>query len=245
MRKPVRAVILAGGQGKRLYPYTIVIPKPLVPLGNMPILEIVVRQLASQGIEHITICTGYQADMIRAVIGDGSKWNVKIDYSNEDEPLSTIGPLTLVDGLDDTFLVMNGDLLTDIVYQDMIRYHRDSQAIATIASYKKDVRLSLGVMDINHEAYPSRIYGFKEKPQYHYDVSMGIYLFEPRVFEYIPKGHPYGFDHLMFDLLAANEIIAAYEFDGHWLDMGTHEDLDAANEEFLTHAERYLPNESM
>lgn len=237
----MRAVILAGGKGKRLYPHTKVVPKPLVQLGTMPILEIVVRQLASQGIEHITICTGYQAEQIRDVMGDGSKWNVRIDYSHEEEPLSTIGPLTLVDGLDDTFLVMNGDLLTDINYQDMISFHKQSNSIATIATYKKHVQLSLGVMEIDPNKEPKVITGFQEKPKYDFDVSMGIYLFEPRVFEFIPNRQFYGFDHLMYDLLGAKETITAYEFDGHWLDMGTHEDLDKAIEEFEDYADRYLP----
>jgi NDP-sugar pyrophosphorylase family protein len=238
---PVRAVILAGGKGKRLYPYTKVVPKPLVQLGQMPILEIVVRQLASQGIEHITICTGFQAEQIRDAMGDGSKWNVRIDYSHEDEPLSTIGPLTLVDGLDDTFLVMNGDLLTDIKYQDMIAFHKKANSVATIATYKKQVQLSLGVMQIDPSKNMKTITGFEEKPTYNFDVSMGIYLFEPRVFDFIPKKKFYGFDHLMYDLLDAKETITAFEFDGHWLDMGTHEDLDKAIEEFEAHADRYLP----
>lgn len=242
MNNPVRAVILAGGKGKRLYPYTQVIPKPLVQLGNMPILEIVVRQLAAQGIEHITICTGYQAELICEAMGDGSKWNVRIDYSHEEEPLSTIGPLTLVNGLGSTFLVMNGDLLTDIHYQDFIAYHRNAKSITTIATYKKHIQLSLGVMQVNHDNHPAMITGFQEKPKYDFDVSMGIYLFEPRVFEFIPSGKFYGFDHLMYDLLSANESITAYPFNGHWLDMGTLEDLDKAAEEFETHKERYLPN---
>lgn len=239
----MRAVIMAGGKGRRLYPYTMVLPKPLVPLGDLSILEVVVRQLAAQGFNRITIAVGYHADLIMAVMRDGSKWGIEIDYVIEKEPLKTIGPLTLIDGLDEPFLVMNGDLLTDLHYGELFDYHRANGAVATVATCKRHFSISLGVLHLNDKQSNPAIVGFHEKPEYDFHVSMGVYIFEPRIFDYIPKAEPFGFDDLMHKLLAEKTPISAYEFSGHWLDMGTHEDLDQAIEEFERHRSRYLPGE--
>ncbi len=236
----MRAVILAGGMGKRLYPYTLVIPKPLVPIGEQSILEIVVRQLAGKGFNNITCAVGYHADLIMAVMGDGSKWGVSIDYSQEDKPLNTIGPLSKIKNLDEPFLVMNGDLLSDLDFEALYQNHVESGTIATIATCKRHVQISLGVLeyDGNH-----RLQGFHEKPEFDYDVSMGIYIFDPRILEYIPYDQPLGFDQLMFKLLEANEPVNVYPFNGRWLDMGTPDDLNRAVEEFERNQSRYLPTE--
>ncbi len=237
----MRTVILAGGEGRRLYPYTLVLPKPLVPIGEIPIIEIVVRQLALRGVKQITIAVGYHAELIMAVMGDGHKWGVHIDYSIEDQALNTIGPLKLLEGLDQPFLVMNGDLLTDLNYNDLFEAHLQNRTIATIAICKRHVRLPLGVLSYLAEKGIGYVTTFLEKPEFDYDVSMGVYVFEPRILEYIPDGTPFGFDHLMKRLLDANERVAVYEFNGRWLDMGTRDDLDRAIEEFEKNRERYLP----
>lgn len=234
----MRAVIMAGGRGQRLYPYTLVLPKPLVPLGEKPVLEIVIRQLAAKGFDHITIAVGYHAELIMAVMGDGSRLGIKIDYSLEETPLNTVGPLTLIANLDEPFLVMNGDLLTDLDFRSLFETHRNNGSIATIATHKRHVRLSLGV--VSHDA-ENHITGFQEKPSFDYNVSMGIYIFEPRIMNYIPTGKPYGFDQLIADLLQKKETVSVYPFEGHWLDMGTLDDLNYAIEEFESHKERYLP----
>ncbi|MDP8243400.1 MAG: sugar phosphate nucleotidyltransferase [Candidatus Hinthialibacter antarcticus] len=235
----MRAVILAGGKGRRLYPYTLVLPKPLVPLGEMPIIEVVMRQLAAHGFERITIAVGYHAELIMAVMEDGKKWGLEINYSLESKPLGTVGPLKKIKKLDEPFLVMNGDLLTDIHYEDIMAYHKQQGCIATVATCKRHVQISLGVLQYNQD---NRIHSFQEKPEFDYDVSMGVYIFDPRILDYIPDDEHFGFDDLMLRLLDAKEDIAAFPFSGHWLDMGTPEDLTHASEEFEKHRKRYLPN---
>ncbi|MDX9753164.1 MAG: sugar phosphate nucleotidyltransferase [bacterium] len=236
----MRAVIMAGGKGKRLFPYTLVLPKPLVPLGEKPILDIVLRQLAHAGFDHITITVGYHAELIMAVMGDGSNLGIKIDYALESKPLNTIGPLTQVKDLNEPFLVMNGDLLTNLDYKMLYETHLANQTIATVATHKRHVRLSLGVVRFDGD---HRINGFQEKPEYDYDVSMGIYIFNPEILEHIPKGEPFGFDQLILRLLDQQVPVAAYPFTGNWLDMGTMDDLNRAMEEFEANKALYLPGE--
>lgn len=235
----MRAVILAGGKGRRLYPYTAVLPKPLVPIGDISILEVVIRQLAHYGFTHITMAVGHHAELIMAVMGDGHKWNVRIDYSVEDKPLNTIGPLQYIENLDKPFLVMNGDLLTDLDYRALYARHCQSDGIATVATCKKHVKISLGVLEYDEHNHLTR---FEEKPEMDFNVSMGVYVFEPRVLSHIPAGEAFGFDHLMQRLLDKNETVFLHPFEGHWLDMGTHEDLERAMLEFEQHRLRYLPS---
>lgn len=237
----MRAVIMAGGKGKRLFPYTLVLPKPLVPLGEKPILDTVLRQLAHAGFDHITITVGYHAELIMAVMGDGSNLGIKIDYAMEDRPLNTIGPLNQVKNLNEPFLVMNGDLLTDLNYKGLYETHLNNNTIATVATHKRHVKLSLGVV---HYDGDQRINGFQEKPEYDYDVSMGIYIFNPEILDYIPKGEAFGFDQLILKLLEKKVPVAAYPFSGNWLDMGTLDDLNRAMEEFEMNKELYLPDET-
>jgi len=238
----MRAIIMAGGKGRRLYPFTSVIPKPLVPLDDKPILEIVIRQLVHNGFTNITISVGYLAELIMAAIGNGSKFGIKIDYSLEESPLNTIGPLSLIDDLyeyQSPFLVMNGDILTNIQFSDLYQYHRSKESILTVASYKRNVQLPLGVLTYDEDNY---VKSFVEKPEYDYFVSMGIYILEPRILNFIPKGEPFGFNHLMDKLLFHGEAVATYPFHGKWLDMGTLNDLEKANEEFKSFSEEYLPS---
>ena len=178
------------------------------------------------------------SEIIRAVAGDGSRFGVEIDYSQETKPLGTIGPLTLIDDLTDDFIVMNADLLTDLDYGDLGRFHGAHGGIATVATYVKQTRLELGVLETDGA---SRVVGFGEKPTLQHKVSMGIYVFHRSVLELIPQGRAFGFDGLMDALLAGKLPIHAYPFDGHWLDIGIPADYEPAQEEFEQHAERYLP----
>ena len=223
-----RAVILAGGKGTRLRPYTVVLPKPLVPLGDYPILEVIIRQLAHAGFDHITITVNHQADLIKTFFGDGKKWNIKIDYSLEDKPLSTMGPLSLIDDLPDNFLVMNGDILTDIDYAALYNHHVESENIFTISSFIREHVNLYGVLITDN----NKLTDFKEKPTTRFEVSMGIYMLSKKVMEFIPHNQPYGFDHLMLDLIKANKNASVKPFEGYWLDIGRPDDYMIAIDEF-------------
>lgn len=235
----MKAVILAGGKGTRLRPYTTVLPKPLMPLGEFPVIEVLIRQLAQYGIRDIILSVGYLAELLRAYCGDGSRWDVKISYSLEEKPLSTIAPLLLVrEQLTETFLVMNGDVLSDLDFRAFETFHRERQALATVASHRRRVTIDFGVI---HTDPDGRIVNFLEKPQYDYFVSMGIYLFEPAILRYIPdNGQPFGFDNLMHTLTRNHARVHTYPHEGFWLDIGRAEDYERAAEEFEGHWDRLL-----
>lgn len=235
----MRVVILAGGKGTRLRPYTTTIPKPIVPIGDMAIMEIVIRQLARFGCEHITVAVSHLAQIIMAYFGDGEKWGLKIDYSFEAKPLSTIGPLKLIPDLPEHFLVMNGDVLTDLDFAELYADHVASGAIATVATYERDVRIDFGVL--KYEDAQHRIVGFTEKPVEHFSVSMGVYAFSRRILEFVPENTFYGFDNLMLDLIKNGCDVRARPFDGYWLDIGRPDDYDRANAEFEQVRQRFLP----
>jgi NDP-sugar pyrophosphorylase family protein len=225
----LRAIILAGGKGVRLAPLTDVIPKPLVPIGGMPVLEIVIRQLKANGFHHITLAVGYLSELIKAYFQDGSRWGVKIDYSFEAEPLGTAGPLGLIDGLNETFLVMNADIVTDMDYYELVSYHRKHGCVATIGAFERQVRIDLGVIVTDGRR---RIKDYIEKPTHSYLVSMGIYIFEPKVLEFLPDKGYMDFPDLVKQLLEADLPVGFRPFSGYWLDIGRHEDYSQAAEEF-------------
>lgn len=225
----MRAIILAGGKGTRLKPYTVVLPKPLMPIGEFSILEVVVRQLAYYGFTHITMAVNHQAEVIKALFRNGKKWGVKIDYSLEDIPLNTMGPLKLIRDLPDNFLVLNGDVLTDLDFQKLYHYHTSHNHIFTISSYRRNQKIEYGVLEINEN---NKLFGFREKPLAQYEVSMGIYMANKKALEYIPEGTPYGFDQLMLNLIRNNNPASVYRFDGYWLDIGRPDDYLQAIEEF-------------
>lgn len=226
----MRAIILAGGKGTRLRPYTTTIPKPLVPIGGeMAILEIVILQLVKYGFQHITLAVNHMANLIMAFCGDGARWGVKIDYSLEDRPLSTIGPLTLIDDLPERFLVMNGDILSDLNYGEFYSYHVTHTHDITVASYRRDVKIDFGVIEYDSN---NMVSGFIEKPSYHFNVSMGIYCISRKIIEALPRGESYGFDNLMLDGLKNKLKMRVKPFDGFWLDIGRPEDYDYANENY-------------
>ncbi len=227
--RPVRVIILAGGKGVRLAPLTDAVPKPLVPLSGMPVMEVVIRGLAAQGFRQITLAVGHLSELIQEYFKDGSRWGVEINYSLEPEPLGTAGPLTLISGLTDTFLVMNADILTNLDYRELVRHHRSQGNIATIAASECEVKIDLGVIIKNGQGL---IQAYLEKPVSKHLVSMGVYVFEPQVLDYIPKGSYLDFPDLVKRLLAAREQVGYYPFSGYWLDIGRHEDYERARQEF-------------
>lgn len=225
----MRAVILAGGKGTRLRPYTTIFPKPLVPVGDKPILEIVLHQLKHAGIVDITLAVGHLAELIQAFFNNGERFGLNISYSMEDKPLGTAGPLSLIDGLDSDFIVMNGDLLTTLSYTDLIKKHKEEKAAATIAVHKKDVKIDLGVLECNEQSCVNK---YIEKPTYHYNVSMGVYVFSPRVLRYIRQGEYLDFPDLIQILLDKGEKVFGYQSEDYWLDIGRQDDYQQAIEAF-------------
>jgi NDP-sugar pyrophosphorylase family protein len=230
-------VVLAGGRGTRLRPYTVVLPKPLMPIGEFPILEVIVRQLSAAGFARVTIAVNQQAELIKAFFQDGAKWGVAIDYSREDEPLGTMGPLRLIADLPDHFLVMNGDVLTDLDFARLFDDHVAAGALFTISSSAREEMIDYGVLETDGNG---RLIGFREKPRSHYEVSMGIYMLSSRVLAFIPPDRLFGFDHLMLDLIAAGEPVRVRRFDGYWLDIGRPDDYARAIDEFDSMRGRFL-----
>lgn len=234
----MKAVILAGGKGRRLRPFTTVLPKPLMPLGEMPIVEVVLRQLAANGFEDVTLAVGYLAELMMAYCGDGSKFGLRVRYSREEQPLGTAGPLALVDGLDDTFLVMNGDVLTTLDMQAMIAQHRASGAAATIATHQRRQQINYGIIESDDN---SRVTAYIEKPVHHYQVSMGVYVLEPSILAHIAPGQYLDLPDLVRQLMTDGQPVMAYPFDGYWLDIGRHDDYEQAVEEFEAMQAQLLP----
>jgi NDP-sugar pyrophosphorylase family protein len=212
-----------------LKPYTISLPKPLVPVGDMPILEIIIRQLTKNGFNHITITINHMADIIRAYCGDGSKWGIKIDYSLEDKPLSTMGPLKLIKDLPEDFLVMNGDVLTDLDFESFYNEHVTSKSIFTVSAYSRDQKVDYGVLEIGID---NRLVNFIEKPINRYNVSMGVYMANKKILDYIPENQLYGFDHLMLDLIRFQHPATVKIHSGYWLDIGRPDDYEKACKDF-------------
>ena len=226
----MKAVVLAGGKGTRLAPYTKILPKPLVPIGDMPILEILLRQMKKSGVDQVILTVGHLAELIRAFFQEGQRFGLKIEYSFENEPLGTAGPLSLIaDRMDDTFLVTNGDVLTTLDLAELVAAHRKSGAIATIASHQRNVKIDLGVLQFNGS---DELTGYIEKPSYDYSVSMGIYVFEPRVLHYIPYNQYLDFPDLILKLIANKQRVNGYRFNGYWQDLGRIEDYEQAVKDF-------------
>jgi NDP-mannose synthase len=226
----MHVAILAGGRGVRLRPYTTALPKPLVPIGEeYAILDIILQQLRSQGFARVTLAIGHLGSLIRAFVGDGSRWNLVVDYAEEEKPLSTIGPvLNILDRLPEHFIVMNGDVLTDLNYAELLHFHIKSPAPLTVATYQREVKIDFGTL----ETEDGQIVRFREKPTLHYAVSMGVYAMSRRTLMPYPRNVSFGFDDLVLDLLARGQAPQAFAFDGYWLDIGRPEDYDEANRRF-------------
>ena len=234
------AVILAGGKGTRLRPFTITLPKPLVPIGDeSSVLEIVIRQLAHQGFGSATLAIGHFGELIEAYVGDGSRWGISIDYAREREPLGTMGPVVQVaERLPEHFLVLNGDTLTEMNYALLLDAHAVSGAPITVATARREERIEFGVLDVTD----GRVTGFREKPAIGYTVAIGAYALSRAALLRYPAGEPLGFDELMRDLIERGEQPASQEFTGFWLDIGRPEDYDRANVEFNEIRARLLPD---
>lgn len=233
---PRKAVILAGGKGTRLAPYTLVFPKPLMPLGETPILEIVIRQLVRRGFEEVTLAVGHLAQLIESYFGDGARFDVKIRYSREDRPLGTAGPLAAVGDLDEPFLVMNGDILTTLDYGSFLADHVESGAAASVATFRRAYTVDFGVVETDGD----RIVGYIEKPETTCDVSMGINALSPHVLERIRPGERLDMPDLLLQLIGAGEEVRSVPFEGRWLDIGRHDDFAAAQEQFIHHRREFL-----
>lgn len=218
---------MAGGRGTRLAPYTSVLPKPLMPVGERAILEIVVERLAAAGMVDITLCVGYLSHLIRAVLDERENRAVEVKYVHESRPLGTAAPLKLVDGLNDTFLVMNGDILTTLDFEDLQRHHRESGAILTIATHQRSIMIDYGIVRSDDA---NLIIGFEEKPEIRAAVSMGIYVMEPAALDYMPEGDYVDFPDLVQALLAAGARVSSYAYDGLWFDIGRADDFQQAVE---------------
>jgi NDP-sugar pyrophosphorylase family protein len=227
-RRKVRAVVLAGGKGTRLAPYTSVLPKPLMPIGDRSILELVLGQLRDCGIKDVTLCVGYLSHLIRAVLDNSRHGGVEISYVQEEEALGTAAPLRLVDGLESTFIAMNGDVLTTLDYTDLLRHHREEGNLLTIATRARPIQIDYGVLQLGTNGSSNRVQGYVEKPQMTSTVSMGIYVLEPRALEYIPGEGYFDFPDLVQALLKADECVGAYQYEGMWFDIGRRDDYEKA-----------------
>ena len=236
----MKAVVLAGGKGTRLAPYTHILPKPLMPIGDMPILEVLLWQMKRAGITDIVLTVGHLSALLRSYFGEGEEWGLNISYSYEDKPLGTAGPIALVNGLDKTFLVTNGDVLTTLDLKKLLAFHKKKGGIATIAAHHRQVKIDLGVIQWNGA---DSVSGYIEKPTYDYTVSMGVYVFEPRVLEYIPAGTYLDFPNLILKLIASGEKVNGYTFNGYWMDLGRPDDYAQANEDFSKIKKQFLPEE--
>jgi NDP-sugar pyrophosphorylase family protein len=226
----MRAVILAGGKGTRLRPFTTLIPKPLVPLGGKySILEIILLQLSKQGFKHVTLAVNHLSHLIMAYFGDGSRYGLKIDYSIEENELGTIGPLALIEDLPENFLVMNGDILSDINYAFTLHDHIQNNSEMTISTFVRESKIDFGVLSLDSEG---NLTSFQEKPVFNFDVSMGVFCLNRLAIENLPENKAYGFDNLVLDRLAQGKRTSVQKFDGFWLDIGRPDDYQSADENF-------------
>jgi NDP-sugar pyrophosphorylase family protein len=212
-----------------------------MPIDGSPILDVVISQLKILGFNHITLAVGHMSDMIKMYFGDGEKFGVKIDYSYEDEPLGTVGALSLIQDLPEDFLVMNGDILTDLSFDRFFEFHKENGACTSIATYSKQVRIDYGIVESNPG---DEIIGYNEKPSLKYHVSMGIYAFNYSVHKYIKKGQYFDFPDLVKLLIKKRERVMSFPFDGYWKDIGCHDDFVAAAEDFSSMKEKFIKESS-
>ncbi len=222
----MEAVILAGGRGTRLQPYTAEIPKPLVAVANEPIIEILLRRMKKCGVRKVHLAVNHLAHLIMAVLGDGSRLGLEILYSHEETPLSTVGPLKLIKSLPEHFIVANGDILTDLDFKVLFDHHTSSQTKLTVATHQRVSKIDYGVLEVGADG---SLIGFREKPTYSFTVSMGIYIFSRKILNLVPEDVKFGFDDLMLTMLERKEPINMFPFDGYWLDIGRPDDYEQAN----------------
>ena len=240
----MQAVILAGGRGSRLAPYTTVLPKPLLPIGDEPILEVVIRQLGLYGFTDITLAVGYLAHLIEAVLQDGSEHGVSLRYHHELHPLGTVGPLATMDHLDDeAFLMLNGDVLTTLDFEAFHAAHLASGNALTLATHVRTVRSDYGVLELDgHCGATRRVVGFREKPEIDHSVSMGVYMLSGHVRDYVPADERFDLPDLVWRLLDAGETVGSFAYDGFWLDIGRHDDYAKAIDQYEDLKDQLLPS---
>jgi len=222
------AVVLAGGKGSRLMPHTAELPKPLVEVGGRPVVEYLLKRLKQGGVGRVIMAVNHMADRIEHSLDDGSRFGLQIEYSHEPAPLSTVGPIRLIKDLPENFVVANGDILTDLDIGNLYRYHVERRAELTVATYRGTEKIDFGVLEIDSG---NVVTAFCEKPDYHFIVSMGIYVFNRSVLDLVPDNKPYGFDQLMLDLLRHKRRVCALPHDGFWLDIGRPADYEKAHVE--------------
>jgi NDP-sugar pyrophosphorylase family protein len=227
-RRRLKAVVFAGGKGSRLAPYTSVLPKPLMPIGDRSILEVVLGQFATCGIADVTLCVGHLSHLIEAVLDNRPNDGVEIKFVREEEPLGTAAPLRLVEGLDRTFIAMNGDVLTTLPYDSFVRHHRRNHNLVTIATRERPITIDYGVLHLGGNGRRNQVASYHEKPQTTSTVSMGIYAMEPEALAYIPRSGYFDFPDLVKTLLRAGERVGAYRYDGLWFDIGRRDDYEEA-----------------
>lgn len=237
----MRAIILAGGKGTRLRPITLSLPKPLVPIGDMPILEIVIRQLSAHGFKHVTISTGYMAELIQAHFADGAKWGLAIDYVHEDMPLSTAGPLKLVADLPEHVLVMNGDVLTDIDYAELLAEHIEAGGMATVATKRREAPIDFGVVEPDDDGW---LANWREKPVYTFEVSMGVYVVSREAVELIAEGEAIGMPDLLMRITQRGGRVLCRRCDCYWLDIGRYDDYETAQDDFEANRDRLVTGDA-
>lgn len=235
----MKALILAGGRGTRLKPFTLVLPKPLMPVGDYPILEIILKQLKNFGVDEVILAVGHMAQLFEAFFQDGSRIGLKIGYSFEDRALGTAGPIAaVIDQLGDDFIVMNGDLLTTLDYGRMYSYHHDVGAAATVAIYRRETKIDFGVIESNTEG---KLTGYTEKPVYHFDVGMGVNVMKRKaVLKFLKKGEYIDVPDLIMRMKNDGAPVYCYREDCFWLDMGHPDDYEKATEAFRARENEFL-----
>lgn len=237
----MKTIILAGGKGVQPVPYPYILPKPLMPIDGMPILEILLSRLSYSGLTDVTLTVGQLSQLFEAFFQDGKKWGLDLKYSLESEPLGTAGPLSLIEGLEkQTFLVANGDVLTDLEFGDMLSFHQREGGIATLAVYQRQVHIDLGTIRTNNMGW---VVDYQEKPSFEFTATMGINIFEPKVMEYIPRRQHLDFPDLVLKLIAAGEKVVTYPHHGYWMDLGSPLDYQQAVKDFERMRNSFLKEE--
>ena len=235
----MQAIILAGGKGSRLRPFTTNFPKPLVPIDDIPILEIILKQLRYYGVKDVVLAVNHMADLIMAFFKNGEKLGLNISYSVENEPLGTAGPISIVNNLNDNFLVLNGDVLTTLNFKSFFDFHKKKKTVSTIATFNKEVKIDLGVLETSGDVFNNYI----EKPAYNFTVSMGIYAFNKSIVQYLEKGMPLDIPDLILRLKKKNKKIRCYKGKYDWLDIGRVDDYEMATKIFKEQKSKYLKGE--
>ncbi len=232
----MRAVIMAGGQGRRLLPYTTVLPKPLMPLADRPIIDVILRQLVHAGVKAVDISVGHLGSLIESWVRNESGYGIPISFLYEDEPLGTAGALRKIEP-SGTFLAMNGDILTTLRFRDLVEHHDRRGAIATMAVKRRAVPIDYGVVSVDEEGDIAELH---EKPNIEYTVSMGVYAFKPEIVGYIEDGERIDFPDLLVRVIGSGERVTTYSFDGYWRDIGNRDDYEAAISDFAADPMRFI-----